>query len=135
MHWGAEPMNPNRGQLSITCFGISQLLSVSTHTEPCVSSAVPTYISDFSREVADLRLLEARVSHRPESFDHFGPLPISAADHRTDDPPRSFHSAAELEQAIYRWLAHWNGSPAPFVWRASADVILDKVRRCKELTR
>jgi putative transposase len=47
----------------------------------------------------------------------------------------TFHSADELEQAIYKWLAHWNGSPAPFVWKASADVILDKVRRCKELTR
>jgi transposase len=47
----------------------------------------------------------------------------------------TFHSAQELEQAIYKWLAQWNGSPAPFVWKASADVILDKVRRCKELTR
>lgn len=47
----------------------------------------------------------------------------------------TFHSADELEQAIYKWLASWNGSPAPFVWKASADVILDKVRRCKELTK
>jgi transposase len=47
----------------------------------------------------------------------------------------TFHSAGELEQAIYKWLASWNGSPTPFAWRASADVILDKVRRCKELTK
>lgn len=47
----------------------------------------------------------------------------------------TFHSATELEQAIYKWLANWNGSPAPFVWKASADVILDKVRRCKELSK
>jgi transposase len=47
----------------------------------------------------------------------------------------TFHSADELEKAIYQWLAHWNGSPAPFVWKASADVILDKVRRCKELSK
>src|SRR3954454_22866291 len=47
----------------------------------------------------------------------------------------TFHSAAELEQAIYKWLVHWNGSPAPFSWKASADVILDKVRRCKDLSR
>ncbi|MCC7342009.1 MAG: IS630 family transposase [Bryobacterales bacterium] len=47
----------------------------------------------------------------------------------------TFHSAGELEQAIYGWLAQWNGSPAPFIWKASADVILDDVRRCKELTR
>jgi transposase len=47
----------------------------------------------------------------------------------------TFHSADELEQAIHKWLAHWNGAPAPFVWKASAELILDKVRRCKELTR
>lgn len=47
----------------------------------------------------------------------------------------TFHSAAELEQAIYKWLAQWNGSPTPFKWKASADVILDKVRRCKELAK
>ena len=47
----------------------------------------------------------------------------------------TFHSADELEKAIYKWLASWNGSPTPFAWKASADVILDKVRRCKELTK
>jgi transposase len=46
----------------------------------------------------------------------------------------TFHSTDELEQAIYKWLASWNGEPTPFVWKASADVILDKVRRCKELS-
>src|SRR5580700_7527185 len=45
----------------------------------------------------------------------------------------TFHSAAELERAIYAWLASWNDTPKPFVWKATADVILDKVRRCKEL--
>lgn len=44
----------------------------------------------------------------------------------------TFHSTSELEQAIYKWLAKWNGSPTPFVWKASADVILGKVQRCKE---
>jgi len=47
----------------------------------------------------------------------------------------TFHSADELENAIYKWLANWNGAPTAFEWKASADVILDKVRRCKELTR
>ena len=46
----------------------------------------------------------------------------------------TFHSVAELEQAIYAWLANWNDAPKPFVWTATADVILDKVRRCKELS-
>jgi transposase/DNA-binding CsgD family transcriptional regulator len=47
----------------------------------------------------------------------------------------TFHSADELEKAIYHWLSNWNGDPTPFVWKASADVILDKVRRCKELSK
>jgi len=47
----------------------------------------------------------------------------------------TFLSVAELEKAIYHWLASWNGDPAPFVWKASADLILDKVQRCKELSR
>lgn len=45
----------------------------------------------------------------------------------------TFRSVAELERAIYQWLANWNNDPKAFVWTATADVILDKVRRCKEL--
>jgi transposase len=45
----------------------------------------------------------------------------------------TFHSVDELERAIYEWLATWNDKPKPFVWKATADVILDKIRRCKEL--
>ena len=45
----------------------------------------------------------------------------------------TFSSVAELEHAIYAWLANWNDQPKPFVWKATADVIFDKVRRCKEL--
>jgi transposase len=44
----------------------------------------------------------------------------------------TFHCVEELERAIYQWLASWNDKPQPFVWKATADVILDKVRRCKE---
>jgi transposase len=47
----------------------------------------------------------------------------------------TFHSTEQLEKAIYQWLANWNGAAAPFVWKATADVILDKVRRWKELTK
>jgi len=46
----------------------------------------------------------------------------------------TFHSVGELERAIYTWLANWNEKPRAFVWKATADVILDKVRRCKELS-
>jgi transposase len=45
----------------------------------------------------------------------------------------TFRSVAELERAIYQWLATWNTDPKAFVWTATADIILDKVRRCKEL--
>jgi hypothetical protein len=45
----------------------------------------------------------------------------------------TFHSVEELERAIYAWLAIWNDTPKAFVWKATADVIIDKVRRCKEL--
>ena len=45
----------------------------------------------------------------------------------------TFHTVEELERAIYAWLASWNDTPKAFVWKANADVILDKVRRCKEL--
>lgn len=47
----------------------------------------------------------------------------------------TFLSVLELERAIYQWLACWNGQPTPFVWKATADVILEKVSRCKELTK
>lgn len=43
----------------------------------------------------------------------------------------TFHCVDELERAIYQWLANWNDEPKAFAWKATADVILDKVRRCK----
>ena len=45
----------------------------------------------------------------------------------------TFKSVRELEKAISEYLAAWNEKPKPFVWKATADIILDKVRRCKEL--
>jgi transposase len=44
----------------------------------------------------------------------------------------TFHCVDELERAIYQWLANWNNEPRPFEWKATADVILDKIRRCRE---
>jgi hypothetical protein len=68
-----------------------------------------------------------RVSTNPVSCEEFGLI--------TDKMIRrgTFHSVDELERAIYAWLANWNDTPKAFVWKATADVILDKVRRCKEL--
>ncbi len=47
----------------------------------------------------------------------------------------TFLSVQELERAIYHWLSSWNGQPTPFTWKATADVILDKVGRCKQLAK
>ena len=44
----------------------------------------------------------------------------------------TFHCVDDLERAIYQWLANWNNQPRPFIWKATADVILDKIRRCRE---
>lgn len=45
----------------------------------------------------------------------------------------SFHSVAELKQAIQEYLDHNNAQPKPFVWTASVDKILEKVGRCKAI--
>ena len=47
-------------------------------------------------------------------------------------PRGTFHCVDELESAIYQWLANWNKEPHPFVWTATADIILDKIRRSRE---
>jgi putative transposase len=41
----------------------------------------------------------------------------------------TFESVPALEAAIYEYLDHYNDQCAPFVWTATADVILDKVSR------
>jgi hypothetical protein len=39
---------------------------------------------------------------------------------------------AEGKVAAVAPTSAMNNEPQPFVWKATADVILDKVRRCKE---
>jgi transposase len=41
----------------------------------------------------------------------------------------SFVSIQHLTDAITLWVEHWNENPKPFVWKAQADQILEKVRR------
>ena len=43
-----------------------------------------------------------------------------------------FKSVAELEQAIYDYLAIHNHNPIPFVWTATAKAILEKTARAKQ---
>ncbi len=44
----------------------------------------------------------------------------------------AFKSVAELEQAIYDYLAMHNQNPVPFVWTATAKAILKKTARAKQ---
>ena len=45
----------------------------------------------------------------------------------------NFNSVPELIAAIEEYLAMANADPKPFVWRASAQTILDKTARCKPI--
>jgi hypothetical protein len=41
-------------------------------------------------------------------------------------------SVAELVEAITRYMEHRNDDPKPFVWTASVDSILNKVRKASQ---
>ena len=41
----------------------------------------------------------------------------------------TFTSVADLTTAITTWAAHWNENPKPFIWKATAEDIIVKVRR------
>ena len=45
----------------------------------------------------------------------------------------SFHSVAELIQAIQEYLDAHNRYATPFVWTASVESILEKIQRCKAI--
>ena len=40
-----------------------------------------------------------------------------------------FKSVAELEKAIFEYIDTHNGDPAPFIWTAKANDILEKVKQ------
>jgi transposase len=43
-----------------------------------------------------------------------------------------FTSVADLTAAITTWAEHWNADPTPFIWKATAEDIITKVRRGRE---
>jgi transposase len=43
-----------------------------------------------------------------------------------------FTSVADLTAAITTWAEHWNANPTPFIWKATAEDIITKVRRGRE---
>jgi transposase len=44
----------------------------------------------------------------------------------------TFTSVADLIAAITAWAEHWNTDPRPFIWKATADDIITKVRRGRQ---
>ncbi len=43
-----------------------------------------------------------------------------------------FTSVADLTAAITTWAEHWNTNPTPFIWKATAEDIITKVRRGRQ---
>jgi hypothetical protein len=43
-----------------------------------------------------------------------------------------FTSVPDLTQAITTWAEHWNNNPTPFIWKATAEDIITKVKRGRE---
>jgi len=44
----------------------------------------------------------------------------------------SFHSVQHLIDAISLWADEWNRDPKPFLWQATAEQIIEKVRRGRQ---
>lgn len=44
----------------------------------------------------------------------------------------TFTSVADLTAAITTWAQHWNTNPTPFIWKATAEDIIAKVRRGRQ---
>lgn len=44
----------------------------------------------------------------------------------------AFASVADLVTAIEEYLATWNENPKPFIWTATAALIVEKLSRCKQ---
>lgn len=45
---------------------------------------------------------------------------------------RVFHSVCELKRAITAFLTAWNAAPAPLVWTARIESILEKIARARQ---
>jgi transposase/transcriptional regulator with XRE-family HTH domain len=43
----------------------------------------------------------------------------------------AFGSVADLERAIEEFMAAWNANPTPFIWTATVESILEKLKRCR----
>jgi hypothetical protein len=58
----------------------------------------------------------SNIRSRPRVFGHYG----------------VFVSAEDLIAAIEEYVAVWNKEPKPFVWTATVDSIVEKLKRCPQ---
>ncbi len=76
------------------------------------------------RELAEREVYERESRHRVLCLHHDQPFAYRLRG--------AFKSLAELEQAIYDYLAKHNQNPVPFVWIATAKTILKKTARANQ---
>ena len=83
------------------------------------------------------------LSHKDRRRWHLHPTPTSSSwlnlierwfKELTDKRLRRgvFTSVADLTAAITTWAEHWNANPTPFIWKATTEDIITKVRRGRE---
>jgi transposase len=89
------------------------------------------------------RRIKAWLAHKNRRRWHLHPTPTSSSwlnlierwfKELTDKRLRRgiFTSLADLTDAITTWAEHWNENPKPFVWKATAEDIIAKVRRGRD---
>ena len=87
--------------------------------------------------------IKAWLAHKNRRRWHLHPTPTSSSwlnlverwfKELTDKRLRRgiFTSLADLTDAITTWAEHWNENPKPFVWKATAEDIIAKVRRGRD---
>ncbi len=87
--------------------------------------------------------IKAWLAHKNRRRWHLHPTPTSSSwlnlierwfKELTDKRLRRgiFTSLADLTDAITTWAEHWNENPKPFVWKATAEHIIAKVRRGRD---
>ena len=87
--------------------------------------------------------IKAWLAHKNRRRWHLHPTPTSSSwlnlverwfKELTDKRLRRgiFTSLADLTDAITTWAEHWNENPQPFVWKATAEDIIAKVRRGRD---
>jgi hypothetical protein len=43
----------------------------------------------------------------------------------------AFQSVHQFRDALDTWIEHWNDNPTPFIWKKTADEILESVHRTR----